>query len=139
MIRRPPRSTLFPYTTLFRSEGRVVQRAGGHWPGGVAEVVADERGLAAHAGRMRAVELRVERVLADPGVVPDRGQLRGVELDARVHAVIRGGVRRQAAGVVGVDLVEFEPGTGRLRGAGRRAGQAPVVEVHADRAVGCDG
>src|SRR3712207_6956608 len=27
MIRRPPRSTLFPYTTLFRSEGaRVVHR-----------------------------------------------------------------------------------------------------------------
>src|SRR2546430_8953687 len=25
MIRRPPRSTLFPYTTLFRSEFRVVQ------------------------------------------------------------------------------------------------------------------
>src|SRR2546429_6699330 len=24
MIRRPPRSTLFPYTTLFRSEGRKV-------------------------------------------------------------------------------------------------------------------
>src|SRR5260221_7672279 len=31
MIRRPPRSTLFPYTTLFRS------RAAGAWqPGGVA-------------------------------------------------------------------------------------------------------
>src|SRR3712207_6912721 len=27
MIRRPPRSTLFPYTTLFRSLGRVVRRA----------------------------------------------------------------------------------------------------------------
>src|SRR5258708_38919160 len=26
MIRRPPRSTLFPYTTLFRSEGLIVQR-----------------------------------------------------------------------------------------------------------------
>src|SRR5256886_3096347 len=25
MIRRPPRSTLFPYTTLFRSLGRTVQ------------------------------------------------------------------------------------------------------------------
>src|SRR3712207_9111161 len=25
MIRRPPRSTLFPYTTLFRSPGSVVQ------------------------------------------------------------------------------------------------------------------
>src|SRR2546427_4644578 len=26
MIRRPPRSTLFPYTTLFRSLGQTVQR-----------------------------------------------------------------------------------------------------------------
>src|SRR6266404_2519817 len=26
MIRRPPRSTLFPYTTLFRSPGRIVIR-----------------------------------------------------------------------------------------------------------------
>src|SRR5256885_7796750 len=28
MIRRPPRSTLFPYTTLFRSLGRGVPRRG---------------------------------------------------------------------------------------------------------------
>src|SRR3712207_9507864 len=28
MIRRPPRSTLFPYTTLFRSELRLVARGG---------------------------------------------------------------------------------------------------------------
>src|SRR4051812_49973644 len=27
MIRRPPRSTLFPYTTLFRSRPQVVRRA----------------------------------------------------------------------------------------------------------------
>src|SRR6266487_5193158 len=27
MIRRPPRSTLFPYTTLFRSRGRAGRRA----------------------------------------------------------------------------------------------------------------
>src|SRR2546427_2503659 len=27
MIRRPPRSTLFPYTTLFRSRGNVAGRA----------------------------------------------------------------------------------------------------------------
>src|SRR2546427_8009877 len=27
MIRRPPRSTLFPYTTLFRSDGRAAQAA----------------------------------------------------------------------------------------------------------------
>src|SRR2546422_7233954 len=28
MIRRPPRSTLFPYTTLFRSNGQVVRADG---------------------------------------------------------------------------------------------------------------
>src|SRR3712207_8973063 len=31
MIRRPPRSTLFPYTTLFRSAGQA--RRGAHAPG----------------------------------------------------------------------------------------------------------
>src|SRR5689334_24513025 len=29
MIRRPPRSTLFPYTTLFRSEGDPLEVGGG--------------------------------------------------------------------------------------------------------------
>src|SRR3712207_7121657 len=45
MIRRPPRSTLFPYTTLFRSDGDAVEavlQATGHavrrrreWPAGL--------------------------------------------------------------------------------------------------------
>src|SRR3712207_8329079 len=30
MIRRPPRSTLFPYTTLFRSQVRDIPSPGGH-------------------------------------------------------------------------------------------------------------
>src|SRR3712207_8853018 len=30
MIRRPPRSTLFPYTTLFRSPGRTSARSAHH-------------------------------------------------------------------------------------------------------------
>src|SRR5258707_11637658 len=33
MIRRPPRSTLFPYTTLFRSSRPCELRAGGRWNG----------------------------------------------------------------------------------------------------------
>src|SRR3712207_7549689 len=33
MIRRPPRSTLFPYTTLFRSTCRFRARSGGTSPG----------------------------------------------------------------------------------------------------------
>src|SRR2546430_5854342 len=34
MIRRPPRSTLFPYTTLFRSESGSSAGPGGAGPGG---------------------------------------------------------------------------------------------------------
>src|SRR2546427_2593131 len=37
MIRRPPRSTLFPYTTLFRSP---LLRVGAVYPGVLAEVTA---------------------------------------------------------------------------------------------------
>src|SRR5216683_67026 len=33
MIRRPPRSTLFPYTTLFRSHGEVAKLRGSAAPG----------------------------------------------------------------------------------------------------------
>src|SRR5437764_7332870 len=34
MIRRPPRSTLFPYTTLFRSEQRVEENLASEYFGG---------------------------------------------------------------------------------------------------------
>src|SRR5438477_3601963 len=33
MLRRPPRSPLFPYTTLFRSEARMAPEAGPRAPG----------------------------------------------------------------------------------------------------------
>src|SRR2546430_13307911 len=50
MIRRPPRSTLFPYTTLFRSLGRQLLPAtlGGYGPGARAGM---ER---PHGGRERS-------------------------------------------------------------------------------------
>src|SRR5689334_24826254 len=53
MIRRPPRSTLFPYTTLFRS---VSQHLAGHAlgparPGRLDAEAAVERARAAHPGR----------------------------------------------------------------------------------------
>src|SRR2546426_6849217 len=48
MIRRPPRSTLFPYTTLFRSRRRVHAQSGG------CDHARCERGLRGdrEAGRM---------------------------------------------------------------------------------------
>src|SRR3712207_7096473 len=49
MIRRPPRSTLFPYTTLFRSDqGMAVDVAGfvgGEEEGGVGDLVGDAPAL----------------------------------------------------------------------------------------------
>src|SRR3712207_8735295 len=49
MIRRPPRSTLFPYTTLFRSRGgpaRRASRAGGAHAGRDGSLLAEGRSLA---------------------------------------------------------------------------------------------
>src|SRR2546430_8168725 len=47
MIRRPPRSTLFPYTTLFRSHGREQrQLVHDRWLGGG---LRERRGGAGHA------------------------------------------------------------------------------------------
>src|SRR3712207_7558752 len=71
MIRRPPRSTLFPYTTLFRSdgEGSVVawSSAGGIGFKGsrkgtpfAATQAAIAAGNAAKAFGMRSVEVRVK-------------------------------------------------------------------------------
>src|SRR3712207_8655226 len=44
MIRRPPRSTLFPYTTLFRSA--VTSHAAGGGPGDAARDMPDRLGAA---------------------------------------------------------------------------------------------
>src|SRR2546430_7740098 len=60
MIRRPPRSTLFPYTTLFRSRRR---RLRGHM-GSAAPDDKAEPAAAPHRTR-RAVDERGERLARD--------------------------------------------------------------------------
>src|SRR3989475_11004068 len=56
MIRRPPRSTLFPYTTLFRSPHTRGDEAAGHAPAVLG--AARDDALVGHA---RAQPRRVER------------------------------------------------------------------------------
>src|SRR5256885_13834660 len=51
MIRRPPRSTLFPYTTLFRSD---VMRAEAQFVRKVAELHPESRGKPAVIGNCQA-------------------------------------------------------------------------------------
>src|SRR5256885_3808516 len=61
MIRRPPRSTLFPYTTLFRSDGASEERAAGSEVGEVEYLEEDQedvehlRDLASEAPVIRLV------------------------------------------------------------------------------------
>src|SRR3989454_7720060 len=59
MIRRPPRSTLFPYTTLFRSHERRLERHRRHGAGGHPDrpSLAIARREDRHAGGESAQEL----------------------------------------------------------------------------------
>src|SRR2546422_3103544 len=65
MIRRPPRSTLFPYTTLFRSHGGIDERHVAHPPEGLRPLDVDTvlldrpcppQLLRPHAGQARSEE-----------------------------------------------------------------------------------
>src|SRR3989454_5664887 len=85
MIRRPPRSTLFPYTTLFRSCG----------PGGLAGGRRGRRHIrgAGRLGRIRvlpACPAHGQRRLRLPGGRADVS--RSEELFERAKAVLPGGV-----------------------------------------------
>src|SRR2546428_12175720 len=79
MIRRPPRSTLFPYTTLFRSpEALSGQR---------------DRATRRHAGP--GAKLAVHRAVVPPGRLPARGAqpfdrlpARGAHNDDALHATL---------------------------------------------------
>src|SRR3712207_7806003 len=94
MIRRPPRSTLFPYTTLFRSDDagdlvlifgrdlehdRAAYRAAHHHRALQAE-------LEPHRADHRQVALRGEAVLLQP---PARSEEHKSELQSRQYLVCR--------------------------------------------------
>src|SRR3712207_7529760 len=88
MIRRPPRSTLFPYTTLFRSPAR----AGGVNGGGVRSVRPGRRLLALR--RRQAAPRRGAVVFGRAGHRAARGRVRRSEehtseLQSRQYLVCR--------------------------------------------------
>src|SRR5690348_18121227 len=88
MIRRPPRSTLFPYTTLFRSREEIAE-VDPALDVGVEPLL--ERKFDVEADRERAPFLRplVPR-LHDPGsATGDRSEEHTSELQSPVHLVCR--------------------------------------------------
>src|SRR3712207_7109659 len=80
MIRRPPRSTLFPYTTLFRSLGRLPPEGGLHRRG--------------EGGRRDQCSQREARRPLEPDVLPygrarPRSEEHTSELQSRQYLVCR--------------------------------------------------
>src|SRR2546422_5574567 len=88
MIRRPPRSTLFPYTTLFRSGKPIVPRP---IPKNVPVTdLVDNYFQAYNAGRLReACHLFAEKILSPDGTVGMRSEEHTSELQSRLHLVCR--------------------------------------------------
>src|SRR5215212_2566004 len=97
MIRRPPRSTLFPYTTLFRSPDRPVHMPR-HEPDNGARVdTAGQECAPGHVGTQPDTR----------GIVQDRHELPGPALEVVVALMLRG----QIPPALGVHAVpgEFHP------------------------------
>src|SRR3712207_9422133 len=101
MIRRPPRSTLFPYTTLFRSLGKTIQRLRKAYNLSLSDL-AEQSGVAksiisqiernetnptlATIWRLsQALDVSIERVLA----TADRSEEHTSELQSRQYIVCR--------------------------------------------------
>src|SRR5687768_17742543 len=76
MLRRPPRSTLFPYTTLFRSVGRAGRRG--------ARRERRDGDLLRPSDRVGAGRRRLRRLL---GIL--RSEEHTSELQSRLHLVCR--------------------------------------------------
>src|SRR3712207_190895 len=113
MIRRPPRSTLFPYTTLFRSRphGQAVPHLRQRWT-----VPAGGRGRAAAARRV------LRRHRAGPGAPPRRAG-RGADRRGPAGGVPGGDLLRHGrrpAGAARRGRPGVLPGAPRARGGGGR-------------------
>src|SRR2546425_7953499 len=85
MIRRPPRSTLFPYTTLFRSPLLDQQELAA----GVVDARAGEEAGELQGENDVAVEVLVEAVVAPRLVVEQRSEEHTSELQSLAYLVCR--------------------------------------------------
>src|SRR3712207_8906938 len=90
MIRRPPRSTLLPYTTLFRSEpsAPVLGLGDRHPPAVVPATRRPDHGF--HVGALAAGEAHAPAVPAGhTSDNPDRSEEHTSELQSRLYLVCR--------------------------------------------------
>src|SRR2546427_1051911 len=90
MIRRPPRSTLFPYTTLFRS-GRAWVSCGTEYAGDAGDGVELEGRSEEHTSELQSQSNLVCRLLLEK----KKRYALGRRLGARAHPADRPAARRQ--------------------------------------------
>src|SRR2546422_5363977 len=83
MIRRPPRSTLFPYTTLFRSHTEMQAR------GRLDEHGFAHAGVASRAVRTYSLSSAIASRSRGPAVLSTRSEEHTSELQSRLHLVCR--------------------------------------------------
>src|SRR3989442_10663565 len=90
MIRRPPRSTLFPYTTLFRSD-LLETELFGHEKGAFTSAIASKQGLfeVAHRGTIFLDEIGDVDLQIQPKLLKVRSEEHTSELQSRPHLVCR--------------------------------------------------
>src|SRR3712207_8901524 len=92
MIRRPPRATLFPYTTLFRSPGDDGDRSRPD-PPGPSPAPALRRGRDDHADgapvHRHAVRAAAQPRMAARAAAPQRSEEHTSELQSRQYLVCR--------------------------------------------------
>src|SRR5690554_7295211 len=88
MLRRPPRSTLFPYTTLFRSERDAVDAARAHGSGSSRRRARSARGEGTAWGRAQRPHCFSFWLSRSPSV-PKRSEEHTSELQSRPHLVCR--------------------------------------------------
>src|SRR2546422_2869971 len=81
MIRRPPRSTLFPYTTLFRSENEIV--------GYLKGLLQNSRVTKAWIQEWSSSKETVAKNLHEGEQQPFRSEEHTSELQSRLHLVCR--------------------------------------------------
>src|SRR3712207_8724414 len=102
MIRRPPRSTLFPYTTLFRSDV-VAQAEVVLHRGEAAPVEGRQAGGAQGAG----VGGRAVALVAVEGEVGERSEEHTSELQSRQYLVCRLLLEKKKSSVLTTSLITF--------------------------------
>src|SRR3712207_9410264 len=69
MIRRPPRSTLFPYTTLFRSRGPFAAPGGGYSQLSRLKLALDGKRASIPLSRNYVDDMRTKRRETAPGLI----------------------------------------------------------------------